>query len=1093
MKKKSKKLLNATIASAVVASAVVVVAPNAVDASTKFPDLKGSEYYYDSVINLTERGIIKGFPDGTFGPTKLITRGQAAQIIAGSLGLDTKNVNNPKFTDVSTTNWAYGAIAALTEAKIVSGYPDRTYQSDRYITRNEMAIMIAKAYQLKSSNDVELPFNDVNPQFEQYINALYTNNVTAGISAMKYSGTANVTRGELATFVTRAESAMDAIEENNTTFTISEIAGTKVEGFDIPEALRGLLNEKNSAALAGAFVKAEIKDGKIVAINSLQLNTAGKEGAVLILDGGNTTIKGDLLVNADYIEVKNLTVQGNVSLSSNVVNGFTADGLVNNGEFIVEEATNPVASLTPFFAAATNGPVIDFKNSNLNKVHVKRDNVTVGSDAKLPELTISANVSSIQVDADVTTVTVDVTIGINITGSGSFDQVALEKAVEVALNISGTIAKLAVNNPEAKVEVDTKIKIGEVTLPADSNAKDIIKNYESIQSNIAKVVAGDNVTTPGTNNGSANPGGSGSSGGSGGGSGSTGGGDQVTVTSVQATVGDDGKKITITANVTNTTATKATIEFYKVENGVVASAPLSTYTREPNIVNGKVNFESSELPKGTYQVKVTVGSVTGIATQYVTVTNSMFVPGKTSTTTVTDGATVKSGSNDQIATIKIEGTTLTATSVAVGEFTVTLTDDKQYRVSVDYSGNVQVTVSDQVAPTVTHTPSDYGVINEPINISVDVTDNVGVTSVKLFYKTPSETTYTEVSMNKGVGSNYNYDIPEVSANSIQYYIEAKDAAGNTKKFADKENPSEIKLLTYLDATQKAINELLEVTEINGYKYAELVVGVDENKVALVENMIEQLSEGPEKESLKTKVNHVRQMLGLKITELTVEEINNTVELQWNAVEGANGYEVYYYQGDSAPSNPYDWELAWGNGERPSVNNFTISGLQNDKYVFKVVAFKNDTDYILYGYEYISDFVTLVDQPAATFAFDAQGGTVGETQDDVTFENGTFTIAAGSTLTTFTFTVTTGTVDAPVVTNYTATKAQNGTWSAAPTPVAATFAFDAQGGTVGETQDDVTFENGTFTIAAGSTLTTFTFTVTTGTVDAPVVTNYTATK
>ena len=103
MKNKPKKYINAGIASAMAIGSVVAVAPLTTEASVKFPDIKETDHYYNAVISLAERGIIKGYEDGTFKPGHSVTRGQAAKIIAGVLKLDTTNVVNPGFKDVPTT------------------------------------------------------------------------------------------------------------------------------------------------------------------------------------------------------------------------------------------------------------------------------------------------------------------------------------------------------------------------------------------------------------------------------------------------------------------------------------------------------------------------------------------------------------------------------------------------------------------------------------------------------------------------------------------------------------------------------------------------------------------------------------------------------------------------------------------------------------------------------------------------------------------------------------------------------------------------------------------------------------------------------
>ena len=150
----------------------------------------------------------KGFTDGTFKPNQSVTRGQAAKIIAGVLGLDTQNVKNPGFKDVTTANPYYGAIAALANAGIINGYPDGTYKPDEPVQRNHMAKIIANAFDLEPTSGAKNPFTDVHGNYVGYVTALYENGVTTGRTATTFGGNANVTRGQLAAFVIRAENVM---------------------------------------------------------------------------------------------------------------------------------------------------------------------------------------------------------------------------------------------------------------------------------------------------------------------------------------------------------------------------------------------------------------------------------------------------------------------------------------------------------------------------------------------------------------------------------------------------------------------------------------------------------------------------------------------------------------------------------------------------------------------------------------------------------------------------------------------------------------------------------------------------------------------
>ncbi|PKC50720.1 SLH-domain-containing protein, partial [Rhizophagus irregularis] len=124
---KKRKYFNSTVATAVVASTVLGVTPVGA-ADLNYSDVKATDYFYDSIKSLADRGIVKGFPDGLYKPYESVTRGQAAVMLANLLQLDTENVKNPGFTDVPTTHPYYGAIAALSAKGIINGYEDKTYR-----------------------------------------------------------------------------------------------------------------------------------------------------------------------------------------------------------------------------------------------------------------------------------------------------------------------------------------------------------------------------------------------------------------------------------------------------------------------------------------------------------------------------------------------------------------------------------------------------------------------------------------------------------------------------------------------------------------------------------------------------------------------------------------------------------------------------------------------------------------------------------------------------------------------------------------------------------------------------------------------------
>ena len=88
---------------------------------------------------------------------------------------------------------------------------------------------------------------------------------------------------------------------------------------------------------------------------------------------------------------------------------------------------------------------------------------------------------------------------------------------------------------------------------------------------------------------------------------------------------------------------------------------------------------------------------------------------------------------------------------------------------------------DNIYPTLKHSPITSAKAASAITISATATDNIGVESVKLYYRKSGDSEFTEQKMTKGMTANlYVATIPSsvVTGNAIEYYIAASDADGN---------------------------------------------------------------------------------------------------------------------------------------------------------------------------------------------------------------------------------------------------------------------------------------------------------------------------
>src|SRR6185437_7977954 len=109
-----------------------------------------------------------------FRPSAMVTRGQAAKILATSLDLDLRNVKNPRFHDVPTTHGFYKYVAALYEAGIIDGYSNGNFGVNDPLTRGQMAKILALAYDLEKQPLRTAKFTDVsaNAYYAVYLQSL---------------------------------------------------------------------------------------------------------------------------------------------------------------------------------------------------------------------------------------------------------------------------------------------------------------------------------------------------------------------------------------------------------------------------------------------------------------------------------------------------------------------------------------------------------------------------------------------------------------------------------------------------------------------------------------------------------------------------------------------------------------------------------------------------------------------------------------------------------------------------------------------------------------------------------------------------------
>ncbi|WP_297392873.1 S-layer homology domain-containing protein [uncultured Peptoniphilus sp.] len=144
--------------------------------ATRFSD--ASDNWFSKAVNyVVAKGLISGYPDGTFKPNESITRAEFAQMISGYVKNEKKSTTD--FQDVKD-HWAKDAIDKLYGNKNVSGYPDGSFKPNAKITRAEAVTILnsvfdrnTTALSLNNVNKSALnKFSDVNEGFWAYYNII---------------------------------------------------------------------------------------------------------------------------------------------------------------------------------------------------------------------------------------------------------------------------------------------------------------------------------------------------------------------------------------------------------------------------------------------------------------------------------------------------------------------------------------------------------------------------------------------------------------------------------------------------------------------------------------------------------------------------------------------------------------------------------------------------------------------------------------------------------------------------------------------------------------------------------------------------------
>jgi len=121
-----------------------------------FSDTDTSRIQGQAALELYNRGVIGGFPDGEFKGTRAVNRAEAAKflLLSKNITIPQTILRNP-FSDVISTEWYGPYVIEASNKGIIFGYEDGNFRPDKGVQTDEFLAMMARTFGLPT----QLPYD----------------------------------------------------------------------------------------------------------------------------------------------------------------------------------------------------------------------------------------------------------------------------------------------------------------------------------------------------------------------------------------------------------------------------------------------------------------------------------------------------------------------------------------------------------------------------------------------------------------------------------------------------------------------------------------------------------------------------------------------------------------------------------------------------------------------------------------------------------------------------------------------------------------------------------------------------------------------
>ena len=242
----------------------------------------------------------------------------------------------------------------------------------------------------------------------------------------------------------------------------------------------------NKMALQGAEITATVSGNVIVKVNRIALNNSGTLSKPLTF--ASKVNLEELVVNANHVIVKNVTVKKRAIITNKVTASLQFDQVFIPRELLIEKAAS---------TQNTYSPSVIFNGSPVRTVIIERNRVNLTSNVKIPQLIISDDVNEMQLNTNIVKAKIEGSANLRLTGTAKIQELLALKPVKITVDLVGSIQHLSLTNSSAQLFINARLMVHRLELPDNSDVTRIVSNYSWANQYIGKVIVGGEIRTVG--------------------------------------------------------------------------------------------------------------------------------------------------------------------------------------------------------------------------------------------------------------------------------------------------------------------------------------------------------------------------------------------------------------------------------------------------------------------------------------------------------------------------------------------------------------------------------------------------------------------